>query len=116
MKEDIIAPENLVYEKPSLMNDTPMHYCPGCSHGVVHKLVAEVIEEMGMQDKAVGVSPVGCSVFAYRYIDIDWSEAAHGRAPAVATGIKRCWQTVSCSHIRVMVTWLVLVQLRQSTH
>ena len=91
MKEDIIAPENLVYEKPSLMNDTPMHYCPGCSHGVVHKLVAEVIEEMGMQDKAVGVSPVGCSVFAYRYIDIDWSEAAHGRAPAVATGIKRCW-------------------------
>lgn len=91
MKEDIIAPENLVYEKPSLMNDTPMHYCPGCSHGVVHKLVAEVIEEMGMKDKTVGVSPVGCSVFAYRYLDIDWSEAAHGRAPAVATAIKRVW-------------------------
>ena len=87
----IIAPENLVYKKPTLMNDVPMHYCPGCSHGVVHKLVAEVIEEMGMEDKSVGVSPVGCSVFAYRYIDIDWQEAAHGRAPAVATAIKRLW-------------------------
>ncbi|MDY6205916.1 thiamine pyrophosphate-dependent enzyme [Bacteroides heparinolyticus] len=87
----IIAPENLVYAKPKLMNEVKMHYCPGCSHGVVHKLVAEVIEEMGMTDKAVGVSPVGCAVFAYRYIDIDWQEAAHGRAPAVATGIKRVW-------------------------
>ena len=86
---DIISPENLVYKKPTLMNDTPMHYCPGCSHGVVHKLVAEVIEEMGMEDKTVGVCPVGCAVFAYRYLDIDWQEAAHGRAPAVATGIKR---------------------------
>ena len=73
------------------MNDNNMHYCPGCSHGVVHKLIAEVIEEMGMEDKAVGVSPVGCAVFAYNYIDIDWQEAAHGRAPALATGIKRCW-------------------------
>ena len=70
------------------MNDNNMHYCPGCSHGVVHKLIAEVIEEMGMEDKAVGVSPVGCAVFAYNYIDIDWQEAAHGRAPALATGIK----------------------------
>jgi len=87
----IISPENLVYKKPTLMNNVPMHYCPGCSHGVVHKLVAEVIEEMGMEDKSVGVSPVGCSVFAYRYIDIDWQEAAHGRAPAVATAIKRLW-------------------------
>ena len=89
--EKIISPENIVYKKPTLMNDVPMHYCPGCSHGVVHKLVAEVIEEMGMEDKAIGVSPVGCAVFAYRYIDIDWQEAAHGRAPAVATGIKRLW-------------------------
>ena len=88
---DIISPENLVYKKPTLMNDVPMHYCPGCSHGVVHKLVAEVIEEMGMEDKTVGVCPVGCAVFAYRYLDIDWQEAAHGRAPAVATGIKRLW-------------------------
>jgi len=68
---DIIKPENLVYTKPALMNDTPMHYCPGCSHGVIHKLVAEVIGEMGMEDKTVAVSPVGCAVFAYNYIDVD---------------------------------------------
>lgn len=66
-----------------------MHYCPGCSHGVVHKLIAEVIEEMGLEELAVGVSPVGCSVLAYDYIDIDWVEAAHGRAPAIATALKR---------------------------
>lgn len=83
--------ENIVYKKPTLMNDTLMHYCPGCSHGVVHKLVAEVIEEMNMEERTIGVSPVGCAVFAYRYIDIDWQEAAHGRAPAVATAIKRLW-------------------------
>ena len=90
-QNEIISPENLVYRKPALMNEVPMHYCPGCSHGVVHKLVGEVIEEMGMEEKTVGVSPVGCAVFAYRYLDIDWQEAAHGRAPAVATGIKRLW-------------------------
>jgi 2-oxoglutarate ferredoxin oxidoreductase subunit beta len=90
-REEIIKPENLVYKKPTLMNDNPMHYCPGCSHGVVHKLIAEVIEEMGMENKAVGVSPVGCAVFAYNYLDIDWEEAAHGRAPALATAIKRLW-------------------------
>ncbi len=90
-REDIVKPENLVYRKPVLMNDQAMHYCPGCSHGVVHKLIAEVIDEMGMTDKAIGVSPVGCAVFAYRYIDIDWEEAAHGRAPAVATACKRLW-------------------------
>ena len=66
-----------------------MHYCPGCSHGTVHKLIAEVIEEMGLAEKTVGISPVGCSVFAYNYIDIDWIEAAHGRALAVATAVKR---------------------------
>ena len=87
--QDIIKPENLVYSKPTLLNDNTMHYCPGCSHGVVHKLIAEVIEEMGIMDKTVGVSPVGCAVFAYNYIDIDWQEAAHGRAPAIATAIKR---------------------------
>ncbi len=89
--QDIISPENKVYGKPSLMNEVPMHYCPGCSHSLVHKLIAEIIEEMGMEDKTIGVSPVGCAVFAYRYLDIDWQEAAHGRAPAVATAIKRCW-------------------------
>ena len=90
-REEIIQPGNLVYKKPELLNDVPMHYCPGCSHGVVHKLVAEVIAEMGMQEKTIAVSPVGCAVFAYKYIDVDWQEAAHGRAPAIATGIKRCW-------------------------
>ena len=88
-REEIIKPENLVYKKPTLMNDNPMHYCPGCSHGVVHKLIAEVLEEMGAEDKAIGVSPVGCAVFAYNYIDIDWVQAAHGRAPSVATALKR---------------------------
>lgn len=91
MNNDIISPENLVYAKPELMNDTTMHYCPGCSHGVVHKLVAEVIAEMQMEEKAVGVCPVGCAVFAYRYLDIDWQEAPHGRAPALATAVKRLW-------------------------
>ncbi|MBQ8606851.1 MAG: 2-oxoglutarate oxidoreductase [Bacteroidaceae bacterium] len=90
-KEDIIKAENLVYHKPTLMNEVPMHYCPGCSHGVVHKLVAEVIEEMQMEEKTIGVSPVGCAVFAYKYIDIDWQEAAHGRAPGLASAIKRLW-------------------------
>ena len=89
--KEIIQPENLVYQKPELLNDTPMHYCPGCSHGVVHKLISEVIADMGMADKTIGVSPVGCAVFAYKYIDIDWEEAAHGRAPALSTAIKRLW-------------------------
>ncbi|MDH6342898.1 2-oxoglutarate ferredoxin oxidoreductase subunit beta [Parabacteroides sp. PFB2-12] len=86
---EIIKPENLVHTKPRLMNDNPMHYCPGCSHGVIHKLIAEVIDEMGLAEKTIGVSPVGCAVFAYNYLDIDWIEAAHGRAPAVATAAKR---------------------------
>lgn len=87
--QNIIKPENLVYQKSPVLTDKVMHYCPGCSHGVVHKIIAEVIDEMGIQEDTIGVSPVGCSVFAYNYIDIDWHEAAHGRAPAVATGVKR---------------------------
>jgi 2-oxoglutarate/2-oxoacid ferredoxin oxidoreductase subunit beta len=87
--KDIIKPENLVYCKSDLQVDTIMHYCPGCTHGVVHKILAEVIDELGIQEKTIGVSPVGCAVFAYNYIDIDWQQAAHGRAPAVATGIAR---------------------------
>ena len=90
-REEIIQPGNFVYQKPELMNDVQMHYCPGCSHGVVHKLVDEVIAEMGMEEKTIGISPVGCAVFAYRYLDIDWQEAAHGRAPALATACKRLW-------------------------
>ena len=90
-KEEIMQPENIVYRKPELLNDVPMHYCPGCSHGVVHKLVSEVIAEMGMADKTIAISPVGCAVFAYKYIDVDWQEAAHGRAPALASAVKRLW-------------------------
>ncbi len=87
--QDIRRPENIVAAKPRLLNDNTMHYCPGCSHGVVHKLVAEVIEEMGAGHIAIGVAPVGCAVMAYNYLDIDWIEAAHGRAPAIATAVKR---------------------------
>ncbi len=87
--DDIKRAENVVCSKPRLLNDNNMHYCPGCSHGVVHRLVAEVIEEMEAEHIAIGIAPVGCAVFAYNYIDIDWIEAAHGRAPAVATAAKR---------------------------
>ena len=86
---DIVKPENLVYQKSKVLTENVMHYCPGCGHGTAHRLVAEVIEELGIQDKTVGVSPVGCSVLAYNYLDVDFQEAAHGRAPAVATAIKR---------------------------
>ncbi len=78
----------VVFEKTKMLTDTPFHYCPGCNHGIAHRLVAEVIEELGVE-KVVGVAPVGCSVFAYRYFNCDMYEAAHGRAPAVATGVKR---------------------------
>lgn len=89
-KEEIIAAGgSKVSAKPRLLLDVNMHYCPGCSHGVVHKILAEAIDELGMEDTAIGVAPVGCAVFAYNYIDVDWVEAAHGRAPAVATGLAR---------------------------
>ena len=79
----------IVFEKPRLLTDKPFHYCPGCTHGIIHRLVAEALDELGIGDKAVGVAPVGCAVFAYDYFNCDMMEAAHGRAPAVATGIKR---------------------------
>lgn len=79
----------VVYHKPETMVDTAMHYCPGCAHSLVHKLIMEVVNEMGIQEKTVGVAPVGCSVFAYDYMDIDMQEAAHGRACAVGTALKR---------------------------
>ncbi|SFR02510.1 thiamine pyrophosphate-dependent enzyme [Desulfoscipio geothermicus] len=78
-----------VFTRPKALADIPFHYCPGCTHGIVHRLVAEVIDEMGMYERALGVAPVGCSVFIYNYLDIDMYQAAHGRAPAVGTGIKR---------------------------
>ncbi|BCI60269.1 thiamine pyrophosphate-dependent enzyme [Solibaculum mannosilyticum] len=79
----------IVFEKPHALTDVPLHYCPGCTHGIVHRLVAEVIDELGIEGKTVGIAPVGCSVFAYNYFNCDMIEAPHGRAPAVATGVKR---------------------------
>ena len=79
----------IVYERPKALCDVDTHYCPGCTHGIVHRLVAEVIDELGIVGKTVGIAPVGCSVFAYNYFECDMIEAAHGRAPAVATGAKR---------------------------
>ena len=79
----------IVFEKTRLLTDKPFHYCPGCTHGIIHRLVAEALDELGIGDKAVGVAPVGCAVFAYDYFNCDMMEAAHGRSPAVATGIKR---------------------------
>lgn len=89
MNIDIIDPANLVYAKPVLMNDNEMHYCPGCTHGVIHKILAELIDEMGLKETTIGIAPVGCAVFACNYVDIDWQVAAHGRAPALATAVKR---------------------------
>ena len=86
---DILKPENRVYKKPTLLNDNHIHYCPGCSHGVLHKLIPEILEEIHAQEIAIGIAPVGCAVFAYNYIDVDWIEAPHGRAPALATAAKR---------------------------
>jgi 2-oxoglutarate ferredoxin oxidoreductase subunit beta len=83
------APFETVYQRPESLADFPTHYCPGCTHGVAHRLIAEVLDEMGLREKTIGVAPVGCSVFAYNYFDCDFVEAAHGRAPAMATGIKR---------------------------
>jgi 2-oxoglutarate ferredoxin oxidoreductase subunit beta len=79
----------VVYQRPRSFTETVTHYCPGCTHGVSHRLVAEVLDEMGLREHSIGVASVGCSVFAYNYFDIDFVQAAHGRAPAMATGIKR---------------------------
>ena len=78
-----------VFEHPKALSDVLMHYCPGCTHGIAHRLVAEVLDELGVCDNTIGVAPVGCAVFAYNYFECDMIEAAHGRAPAVATGVKR---------------------------
>jgi 2-oxoglutarate ferredoxin oxidoreductase subunit beta len=87
--KEIIRPENLVYRRTDLLTDNTLSYCPGCGHGTVHRILAEIIEEMDLQSQTIGVSPVGCSVLMYNYIDVDIQQAAHGRAPAVATAIKR---------------------------
>lgn len=79
----------VVFQKPKSLTDVPFHYCPGCTHGIIHRLVAEAIDELGIEGKTVGIAPVGCAVLAYNYFACDMVEAAHGRAPAVATGVKR---------------------------
>jgi 2-oxoglutarate ferredoxin oxidoreductase subunit beta len=89
--KDIIKPENKVFSKTPLLTDKTLSYCPGCGHGTAHRIIAEIIEEMGIQDKTIGVAPVGCSVLAYEFLNIDMQQAAHGRAPALATAIKRMW-------------------------
>ncbi len=78
-----------VFQKPESLTDKPFHYCPGCTHGIIHRLVAEAMDELNIRENTIGVAPVGCAVFAYEYFNCDMQEAAHGRAPAVATGIKR---------------------------
>jgi 2-oxoglutarate ferredoxin oxidoreductase subunit beta len=88
-KEEIRQPENLVYKRTELLTDKALSYCPGCGHGTAHRIVMEVIEEMGIQDKTIGIAPVGCSVLAYEFMNIDMQQAAHGRAPALATAVKR---------------------------
>ena len=79
----------IVYERPESLTNQDTHYCPGCTHGIIHRLVAEVLDELAIRERAIGIAPVGCSVLAYNYFDVDFAEAAHGRAPAMATGIKR---------------------------
>jgi len=86
---EILQPENLVYKRTDLLTEKALSYCPGCGHGTAHRIIMEVIEEMGIQSETIGVAPVGCSVLAYEFMNIDIQQAAHGRAPAVATGIKR---------------------------
>ena len=88
-REEIIKEENLVYCKSEILTEKEFHYCPGCGHGTVHRIIAEVIQEMGIQEITIGIAPVGCAVLAYDYFNVDFQGAAHGRAPAVATAIKR---------------------------
>jgi 2-oxoglutarate ferredoxin oxidoreductase subunit beta len=86
---EIPADMELVYEYPKSLTKVHTHYCPGCTHGTIHRLIAEVLDELGVREKTIGIAPVGCSVLAYYYFDVDMAEAAHGRAPAMATGLKR---------------------------
>lgn len=89
--KDIIKEENLVFKKTRLLTDNILSYCPGCGHGVAHRIIMEVIDEMGIVEDTIGIAPVGCSVFAYEFMNVDMQQVPHGRAPATATGIKRCW-------------------------
>jgi 2-oxoglutarate ferredoxin oxidoreductase subunit beta len=86
---EIVQPENLVYKRTELLTEKALSYCPGCGHGTAHRIIMEVLEEMDIQDKTIGIAPVGCSVLAYEFMNIDMQQAAHGRAPALATAVKR---------------------------
>jgi 2-oxoglutarate ferredoxin oxidoreductase subunit beta len=86
---EIPADMELVYRRPESLTEAHTHYCPGCSHGIIHRIVAEVLDELGVRERTVGIAPVGCAVLAYDYLNVDMAEAAHGRAPAMATGVKR---------------------------
>jgi 2-oxoglutarate ferredoxin oxidoreductase subunit beta len=88
-KQDASLVRQTLVERPPALFDVPTHYCPGCGHSTMHRLLAEVLDELGIREHTIGIAPVGCAVVAYNYIDIDWTEAAHGRPPAVATGLKR---------------------------
>ncbi len=105
----------IVFEKPKALTDAVLHYCPGCPHGIIHRLVAEAIDELGIEGETIGVAPVGCAVMAYDYFACDMIEAPHGRAPAVATGIKRCRPGTLSSPTRVTVTWHPSAWPRPST-
>lgn len=96
--------EKIVFRRPAALSETGTHYCPGCLHGVIHRVVAEVIDELGIRGRTIGVAPVGCSVLAYNYFDVDFAEAAHGRAPAMATGIKRSRPTIATRTSTMMGT------------
>src|SRR5690606_40894818 len=87
----VISPNGMevVYTRPQALSSVDTHYCPGCTHGVAHRLLAEALDELGLRERTILVAPVGCSVFAYNYFEVDACEAAHGRAPAMATGVKR---------------------------
>jgi len=96
----------VVFQKPKALKDTPMHYCPGCTHGIAHRIVAEVLDELDIEGRTVGIASVGCSYNSYEYFSCDMIQAPHGRAPAVATGVKRCKPDVLFLPIRVTVIWL----------
>mgnify|MGYP002536971771 CR=1 FL=1 len=105
----------IVYQKSKGLTDAELHYCPGCTHGIIHKLVAETLEEMDVLGNTIGVAPVGCSVFAYNYFNCDMYEAAHGRAPAVATGSGSPHRAPSSSPTKVTATWPPSARQRSST-
>ena len=111
---DIVKPENLVYKKSKVLTDAVMHYCPGCGHGTAHRIIAEVIEELGIQDKTIGVSPVGCSVMAYNYFDVDFQKLPTAVLLLLLPPSNVSTLTATCLPIRATATSLLSVPLRLS--